>query len=415
MTPAGNDDRQDRLLDTLLEEVLGDRTPPNCTARILARARARRWRARLLLVPLAAAATVLAVLAGRHLLPGGAHPPPASLPPRCGGEVAQAPQPATTEPDGRREALERGVDVPPYPQPILTRCEGRLEAVERGVTVIAESVPQRLELGGYCRITLDPHSVVTVAGAPLAESIFLKQGGVECEVDRRIGAFTVETEIATLTVMGTKFSARLSATQTAQNALERKREMSKTDTTKTTTLALAVAVMAGTVHVAWADGERVLAPGESQVVQVRTAGAGVAATPVNNEQKLRVRGKLTRETKTITDQAGQNPREVAFYYIVVKNGADRVRAIPSGNVDLAPFVDKMVLATGADWRQADGAQGAIKITAIQEGVQKEITKWRRGLRDGAGQRRPGRRSLPQTCGRGKSPDTHKPWTVDLRP
>jgi len=110
---------------------------------------------------------------------------------------------------------------------------------QRGADLRTGRQPGRLELGGYCRLQIEPNTTIRIQGDKRDESILLKTGGVTCEVNRQGGGFVVRTEVGTVSVTGTKFSVRILGSEEEAAAKTRP--------------ALKVAVMAGSVHVEY-DG-----------------------------------------------------------------------------------------------------------------------------------------------------------------
>ena len=143
-----------------------------------------------------------------------------------------------------------------YPQPEATgtfRIRGG-GTVRRGAVVEAGSKGAALTLGGYCRVAIDPNSVVRVSGSQRRERIVLERGRVVCEVERGVGEFTVETELCTVSVKGTRFAVELLESQGGRAMLS-KHVLVKV-------FAGAVLVAAGGLHDVVAAGEQKLVPGD---------------------------------------------------------------------------------------------------------------------------------------------------------
>ncbi len=197
----GND--YDRLVHVLLREIVGGETPPDVTEKVLARAfveprrtitekappavteralgrairRAwpRRWHAA------AAAGAIAAVLVVSVML--GRYPAPQI----SGAYTIVEPAPEMSG----AYTLKGG------------------ESLVRGSVIVTEDRSAVITLGDYCRIELQPESALQIKGGKKAEQVLLERGAVECEVDEQVGAFAVETEIGTVSVVGTKFAVRL--------------------------------------------------------------------------------------------------------------------------------------------------------------------------------------------------------------
>jgi len=178
----------DRLVDAFLREALAGERPPDQARRILARAAARRRRRPRTWAPLAAAAAaaVMVLVAGVW----------------------------TWRP-------REGPRPPAYPAPTATGAytvEGDAR-LRRGSVVVTHDGEARLLLGGYARVTMRPESTAVIAGREDAEEIFLTRGEVECEVDSsKDRSFSVQTELGTVSVVGTRFTVQLAGQENGMNA-----------------------------------------------------------------------------------------------------------------------------------------------------------------------------------------------------
>jgi len=123
--------------------------------------------------------------------------------------------------------------------------------LRRGAVVESGSAGAALTLGGYCRVAMDPNSVVRVSGSQRRESIVLERGRVVRDVDRGAGQFTVETEQCTVSVKGTRFAVELLGSEGEQVVLSKQ---------------VLVKVFAGAVLVAAAGAQQVVAAGEQKLV-----------------------------------------------------------------------------------------------------------------------------------------------------
>ena len=140
-----------------------------------------------------------------------------------------------------------------YPQPEVTGTLRIREGgpLRRGAVVEAGSDGAALSLGGYCRVAIDPNSVVRIAGSPRDERIVLERGRIVCDVERGAGQFAVETEQGTISVQGTRFAVELLEGQGGQPMLNRH---------------VLVKVFAGAVLVAAAGAQDVVRAGEEKLV-----------------------------------------------------------------------------------------------------------------------------------------------------
>ncbi|MBL7224102.1 MAG: FecR domain-containing protein [Candidatus Brocadiae bacterium] len=142
----------------------------------------------------------------------------------------------------------------PYPGPRVT---GRFtdsdgESIRRGTVLrTADAQREALTLGGYCRVDVDPDSVVRVAGSPRRERIVLERGRVACDIEPGAGQFTVETKHCTVSVRGTRFAVELLESQGGHAMLGKH---------------VLVKVFAGAVLVAAAGAQETVNAGEEKLV-----------------------------------------------------------------------------------------------------------------------------------------------------
>ncbi len=210
-------DWQDRLIDTLLREMLGGEESPDFAARIMSRVSWRVWRRRVV----AAAAAAVLIAAGL-----------------VGGWLA----------------LGRG-----YAEPTVSgdyQIEGG-GPFKRGCVVLTKAGHAVVTRRGHYRIELDANSALGIEEKKQAEQVFLRQGGVTCDVDPAAGGFAVRTAAGTASVTGTRFAVRA----TGKEGEEMK---------------MAVKVFIGSVLLSGAWGEVALAAGE-EVVMVEPAAAAKPA------------------------------------------------------------------------------------------------------------------------------------------
>jgi hypothetical protein len=210
-----------------LELASGETAPPARPA--VAKRRFRR--AAIGIAAAAAAAVVIASVALRR-----ATPPDASPPPRATGDYRVA--------DGGE--------------------------IRRGAAVTAGAGGARLELGGYCRIEVDPRASLRIEGSERAEQVFLDRGRITCEVERSMGSFTVLTgvEESRIEVEGTRFVVEVTREVTGAgggNRMPRKQ--------------LSVKVLVGSVLVVGAWGRSHAVAGEAVEVPRPGAEAVAADTP----------------------------------------------------------------------------------------------------------------------------------------
>ena len=207
------DEWTDRLADAFLSETLGGDLPRDRTRQILARAaglasRRTAWR-----VSLAAAAAVLAAAGAAWLFWS------------VGRQRAGYPAPAAT---GAYTVQDGG-------------------PVRRGAVVETDTGEAKLTLGGYAEVRMRPGTSVLIGGAESAEEIVLARGEVECEVEtQKDETFSVQTELGTVSVVGTHFTVRLTGKEAGVNGRR-----------------MWVTVMVGAVMVTGLDGaQSVLQAGE---------------------------------------------------------------------------------------------------------------------------------------------------------
>jgi hypothetical protein len=255
---------EDRLIDVLLQRVLGGRTPPDLTEKVLARACRRRpshlwW-----------AASAAAVLLVAFLF-------------------------LVTRPRGR------------YPMPQVDE-----RTLARGARVSTQDGTAALTLGGYCHIQVEPASRLRIEGAERAEAIFLERGGVACEVDRRVGSFVVRTGTCTVSATGTRFAVRIfEATEAGGKTAER----------------VFVSVRVGAVLVVGPGAEKTLGAGQEWTWPAGSAPSGppfrpgerVTITGMAKALVANVRGELdpssANATLTVT-ATGSDGKETQVVYDV---------------------------------------------------------------------------------------------------
>ena len=181
-------------------------------------------------------------------------------------------------------AVRRGKPRDAYPPP---RAAGAYRVADggefrRGAEVIAGAGGARLELGGYCRIEVDPHASVRIEGSERAEQIFLDLGRITCKVEPSAGSFTVRTgvEDSRIEVVGTRFVVEVTreVTKEVTEARGGNRMLRKQ---------LSVKVLVGSVLVVGAWGRSHAVAGEAvEVPRSGPTGAeAVAAGGQQTEQK----------------------------------------------------------------------------------------------------------------------------------
>jgi len=132
-------------------------------------------------------------------------------------------------------------------------ADGRV--VGRGSLVAATATPVGLDLGGYCRVTLDPGATARLDGAPGAEAITLEQGSVTCDIVAGVGAFTVRSAFGEVRVKGTRFTVSL--VPSPEDPMSRR---------------LVVNVLIGAVVLSGVGGDRLVQAGESASSRAATVG-----------------------------------------------------------------------------------------------------------------------------------------------
>lgn len=178
-----DEDDVDRLIDTLLREALAGERPPNLATRILREADAERKKRVIKLYwltsALVAATVVIGFLFWQILTP--------------------AKQPDVVKKDPTPPVKQ---DAPPTP-PV-----SEWGSLARGASIETKDQPQKIQLGGYCKVEAAANSALQSEGKDKAEQVFLKRGQVTCEVDRNIGTFAVRTDAGIISVTGTKFNVQ---------------------------------------------------------------------------------------------------------------------------------------------------------------------------------------------------------------
>jgi ferric-dicitrate binding protein FerR (iron transport regulator) len=109
--------------------------------------------------------------------------------------------------------------------------------------------------------------------------VFLRQGGVTCDVDRAVGGFAVRTAAGTASVTGTRFAVRVTGKEGEQ-------------------MKMAVKVFIGSVLLSGAWGEVSLVAGEDVVLAAPAAAVKPAAL-----------GKIEAGKPTYEPRSGEHWRE----------------------------------------------------------------------------------------------------------
>jgi hypothetical protein len=181
-------DFEDRLIDTLLAEEIGDQPCPDLTDRILNHlegpSAANPWLMRMgMAAGIAAALGLLITLTSLLFRTNDPDPTP------LGPVVQQQPAPP----------------VSPIAQ--LTgdyRVVGGGEPA-RGSVIQTSTGSASMKLGGFIHTTLAPHTSIRLGGDDKNEVVYLARGGMHCKVDKHVGKFTIQTEVGSVTVLGTEF------------------------------------------------------------------------------------------------------------------------------------------------------------------------------------------------------------------
>ncbi len=147
--------------------------------------------------------------------------------------------------------------------------------VGRGDVVYAADGPVRVDLGGDCRIRLEPTSALRIEGRARAEQVYLERGRLGCEVEPGHGTFDVRTEVGTVSVRGTAFDLALEEIDPGRRGAGRR---------------LVVEVTDGAVHLEGPGGGRTVRAGETAVVD-----PAVAAGPYAPDEEGFVRHWLLLE------------------------------------------------------------------------------------------------------------------------
>ena len=81
--------------------------------------------------------------------------------------------------------------------------------VQRGSTISTQDGSAVLELGGYCRVEIQPWTTLRIDGSDYREELFVEIGTTVCSVDSDIGRFAVLSELGSASAKGTKFTVRV--------------------------------------------------------------------------------------------------------------------------------------------------------------------------------------------------------------
>jgi hypothetical protein len=186
---------------------------------------------------------------------------------------------------------------PRYPGP---RASGGLrvedgDKVRRGATVAASGPKAVLELGGYCRMEMDPGCALKIEGQRLREEVMLLRGRMTCQVDSGVGAFAVRTDMGTVTVKGTRFVVDLVENRNLEGG-----EAMNT---------LFVKVLAGAVLVASTQGWMELTAGEE--TEIPEAAREKAEDARDRAKAAREQAEEARERAGEEGERGEKIAELA--------------------------------------------------------------------------------------------------------
>jgi hypothetical protein len=182
------DEELDRLMDTLLREVVAGEEPPNLARRILGKVDAERKQRVTRIYWLTSAGIAATVLIGILIWQLTAAPK--------APDVAKNVAPPVPPPEKTDKK-----DTPPEVAPEFAN-------LGRGTLIETKDKSQKYQVGGYCKLEAAPNSALISEGKDKAEQVFLKRGHVDCEVDKSVGTFAVRTEAGIVSVTGTKFGVQ---------------------------------------------------------------------------------------------------------------------------------------------------------------------------------------------------------------
>ena len=80
---------------------------------------------------------------------------------------------------------------------------------QRGSTISTQDGSVVLEMGGYCRVEIEPWTTLRIDGSDYSEQLFVEVGTAVCSVDSNVGRFAVVSELGSASVKGTKFTVRV--------------------------------------------------------------------------------------------------------------------------------------------------------------------------------------------------------------
>ena len=100
--------------------------------------------------------------------------------------------------------IRRPLLTPSLTSPLLPLPHRLPEIFLRGMRLVADSAPVTQDLDGYCQLTLDPGSSLTINGGPRARKAVLELGSVACDLKKNL-AFVVETKLGAITGRDSKF------------------------------------------------------------------------------------------------------------------------------------------------------------------------------------------------------------------
>ena len=194
-----------------------------------------------------------------------------------------------------------------YPEPLVSVAGGGSEVIQRGASVATTDTAKSLDLGGYCHVQVTPQSAVKLEGENKAEALFLEKGAVVCEVDRHIGAFSVHSEVGTVTVTGTKFSATLKEKEAHRSGTK------GVNNSPAVVMTLAVAVAEGSVTVNHNGKNFTVNAGTTQVFTAEEPPMpqkGVAPNLVAMQFKMLKENKLKVIAAKVDDVGPELPAKI---------------------------------------------------------------------------------------------------------
>ncbi len=236
------------------------------------------------------------------------------------------------------------------------------DQIERGDRIVSGGHGAQMELGSYCRLTLDAHTDVTVHGAPHREVVELHQGHVAARITPDHGRFVMRTPLGPVIVKGTEFETTVEYPNGMPGDLSMNRAKK---------VVVTVAVVSGAVLCQLGDGSVLLESGASRVFadevkNQKTSGEVTALTDTTVTVKVKSGESSTfhvGENKLTRHEAGQLVKGDKVTVAWVEDGGRRwIRDIDGEGV-----LEGSISSLGDAWIEVQTGKRKVKLRAPWRG------------------------------------------------